>query len=272
MKTILVATDFSAEAKNASTYIMPVARERKYRVVLFSLKNVSVHALNARLPSVSIDTILKEEKTKVEKAATILGQEYGVEVVPYFTSGFFYEELQNCIDQYHPLFVVMGMASKSVDQDLLGNTTTTAIHKLPVPILAVPRNAIFNGFKKILYACDKKRGIHQKVLDNVRLIAHEMGAEVEVFYVNDEMDKLLTETRHEQPLFQHELANLHISYKDVFSTRIIESIKEELEQSQADLLIMVPYRYGFWNSLVHRSKTRMMAYGSNIPLLSIPLG
>lgn len=272
MKTILVASDFSAEAKNASSYIMPLAQAHKYRVVLFSLKNLSVHALNARLPSVSIDTILKEEKSKVEKAAAALAAQYEVEVIPHFASGFFYEELQQCIDEHQAMFVVMGMAGKSIDQDLLGNTTTTAINKLQVPILAVPRNARFNGIKRILYACDKKRGIHQKVLDSVRLVAHEMGAEVEVFYVNDEMDKLLTETRHEQPLFQHELTNLHISYKDVFSTRIIESIKEELEQSQADLLIMVPYRYGFWNSLVHRSKTRMMAYGSNIPLLSIPLG
>jgi len=52
---------------------------------------------------------------------------------------------------------------------------------------------------------------------------------------------------------------------------VIKAIKNELQVSGADLLIMVPYRYGFWNSLIQRSKTRMMASKSSVPLLSIPL-
>jgi hypothetical protein len=34
---------------------------------------------------------------------------------------------------------------------------------------------------------------------------------------------------------------------------------------------MMPNKYGFWGSLIHRSKTRIMASGSEIPLMSLPL-
>ena len=62
MKTIIVATDFSQEARNATDYILPLAKIRNYRIVLFYLKNVSIHALNAGLDSCSIDNILEQEK------------------------------------------------------------------------------------------------------------------------------------------------------------------------------------------------------------------
>jgi nucleotide-binding universal stress UspA family protein len=272
MKTIIVATDFSPEARNATNYIMPMAKLQNYKVVLFSLKNISVHALNARLPGFSLDSMMLKERLKVIREAQQLQKEYKIEVIPYFTSGIFYDELKRCVEEHETVFVVMGMAGKSVDQDLLGNTTTAAINKLQVPILAVPLNAQFTGIKRILYASDMTRAIHQKIFENVRLVAHRIGAEVEVFHVKNKLDQIIKDKLAEVEKLKHDFSKLQISYKDVISSEVVESIKKESELIQADLLIMVPYRYGFWSSLVHRSKTRMMAYGNNIPLLSIPLG
>ena len=272
MKTIIVATDFSREAQNATSYIIPLAKSRHYRVVLFSLKNVSVHALNARLPGFSIDSIMLKEKQKVAQEANQLQRTANIEVVPYFTSGIFYEELQKCIEDYNAIFVVMGMAEKSVEQDLLGNTTTAAINKLKVPILAVPLNAKYNDIRKILFACDIARGIDQKIFEEVKLVANKIGAEVEIFHVKNQVNQVLKEKLTELEKLKKDFSKIQISYKDVVSREVVESIKKELDTIHADLLIMVPYHYGFWSSLVHRSKTRMMAYGSNIPLLSIPVG
>jgi hypothetical protein len=59
-------------------------------------------------------------------------------------------------------------------------------------------------------------------------------------------------------------------YKNIQSREIINAIQEEVKETKADLLIMAPYKYGFWDCMVHRSKTRMMASGNNVPLLSLP--
>ncbi len=272
MKTIIVATDFSQEARNATDYILPLAKIRNYRIVLFYLKNVSIHALNAGLDSCSIDNILEQERKMVEQTAQEIYATHAIETIPYFATGIFYDELEQCIDSYQAAFVVMGMAEKSIDQDLLGNTTTAAINKLEIPILAIPLHAKFEGIRKVLYACDMTRGVHKKIFEQVRLLAHEMRAEVEIFHVKEQVDQIVKEKLTEIERLKRDFVKLQISYKDVISSEVIRSIKKEIEEINADILIMVPYRYGFWNSLIHRSKTRMMASGNNTPLLSIPIG
>ncbi|MNR37414.1 hypothetical protein D3C85_1554260 [compost metagenome] len=60
-------------------------------------------------------------------------------------------------------------------------------------------------------------------------------------------------------------------YRNIESTEVIKAIKQEVLDTSTDLLVMVPQKHGFWDSLMHRSKTRAMASGNNIPLLSIPM-
>ncbi|MFV0572463.1 MAG: universal stress protein, partial [Xanthomarina gelatinilytica] len=67
------------------------------------------------------------------------------------------------------------------------------------------------------------------------------------------------------------LSGIRYYFRNVASIQIIDAIHTEVKQMEADLLIMVPYKYGFWDSLVHRSKTRVMASESSVPLLSLPL-
>jgi len=57
----------------------------------------------------------------------------------------------------------------------------------------------------------------------------------------------------------------------VHSASIIGQIKKDIHDFGSELLIMVPEKRGFWDSLLHRSKTRIMAVGLDIPLLSLPL-
>jgi hypothetical protein len=52
---------------------------------------------------------------------------------------------------------------------------------------------------------------------------------------------------------------------------VIWEIEKEIIDSNSNLLVMIPKKYGFWESLIHRSKTREMASGLNIPMLSIPI-
>lgn len=58
-------------------------------------------------------------------------------------------------------------------------------------------------------------------------------------------------------------------YKNVQSEAVIDEIRNEMLEYKPDVLIMVPYEYGFWSSLIHKSKTRIMSSGLDIPLLSI---
>ena len=270
MKKIIIATDYSAEANNAANYAAAIAAEQGHQLILFNLTQISIHALNARVPPGAIDQLLEIHNENLTNAATALSTAYKVNVVPHFATGNFYEELVRCIDQHKADVVVMGMAKKTIEQDLLGNTTTSTIHRLTFPILAVPIHATYHGFKSVLFACDIERGVQEKVLENLHALSVDFGSTIEIFHVETKMAEL----RHEQEVghlpFDQALSGINYAYKNIQSPRIIQAIKQEIEAINADLLVMVPYKYGFWSSMVHRSKTRMMASGNNIPLLSLP--
>ncbi len=273
MKTIIVATDFSAEAENATQYAAKAASKLGIKIILFSLQNISIHALNARLPGSSFDQIIYQCNQMINYVAKKISRQHEIEIIPHLATGNFYEELERCQAQYFADLVVLGMPQKSMEQDLLGNTTTKSMDRLNIPVLAIPLGAEYKGVKKIIFACDVMRGVQTKVLLQVRQLAKLFGATVEVFHVRDHVLALKeTELIQENyELIQHELEGIRYLFKGVASKRIVEAIRTEVVTSNTDLLIMVTHRYGFWNSLVHRSKTREMAAGESIPLLSLPI-
>lgn len=272
MKKIIVATDFSVEADNAMHYAATAASEGKYEVILFTLQNISIHALNSRISPEGLDQLVKKYQEKLNIVSAKLATDYGIKVSPYFAMGDFYEELPKCYEEHRADMVVLGMAQKSFEQDLLGNTTTQSLHRLKFPILAIPLSVKYKGIKNILFACDIVRGVHKEVLEKVKSISQDFGADVEVFHVSNKVAELKKEqiSSHLQEIKQ-EFKGISYQYKNVQSNEILKAINIEMQSIQADLLIMVPYRYGFWASLVHKSRTRVMASSNNIPLLSLPL-
>ncbi|WP_113662006.1 universal stress protein [Pedobacter nanyangensis] len=269
MKTIIVATDFSSEADHAMTYAAAAAAERGYKLVLYNLYNTSIHAMNARVSGSEMDKILTWRRDKLKEIADLISGIYHIKTDIHFASGDFYEELVGCIHLHRADLLVMGMPEKSLEQDLLGNTTTQVIDRLKFPTLSVPLQAQYKGIKHILFACDIARGVHAKILDDVKALAKDFGAKVEVFHVRQKAEDL---ANHEElALVDTSLAQVDHFYKQVQSSKIIKAIEDEIKASETDLLVMVPYRHGFWDSLLRKSKTRVMASGNSVPLLSLPL-
>lgn len=272
MKTILVATDFSPAANNATLYAANFSAATKAKIILFHIYRMSIHAQNTRLQATAIDELMEISRKKLSEKANKLSEDHKIEVIPVWCMGDFQEELGKIIHSTQADIVVMGMATKSIEQDLLGNKTTAAVLSFKFPVLAIPINAVYQGLNTILFACNVTRGIHKSILEKVKDIAVELGASVEVFHASKRMNA----TENEKVInaldnLENELNETNYSYKSVESSSIIEAIEDEINRINADLLIMVPYKYGFWKSMTHISKTRIMASKSEIPLLSLPL-
>ncbi|WP_379861938.1 universal stress protein [Mariniflexile ostreae] len=264
MNTIIVASDFSQEAKNATEYAIGIAKKTGAKLVVFNLYIVSVHAVHARLPYKSILQSIDAAKTKVENRVQKLSETHGIDITADFAMGNFFNQLKRAIKEHHAEMVVMGMHVKTLDGDLLGSTTSEAIHKIKIPILAVPLKAKFKGVTKILFACDLNRGVNDAILNRIKQTTRKFNSELNVFHVNDKVSSLESNTELLEPLEE-----VSYFYKSVQSEAVIEEIKKELLAYQPDILIMVPFEYGFWSSLIHKSKTRMMSSGLDMPLLSI---
>lgn len=264
MKTIIIASDFSDEAKNATEYAIKMAKKINAKMILFNLHVLSVHTINARLPYDVIFEAVEKSKMKFENYVSTLSKSHNIVLEPYFAMGSFYEQLENAIKIFKADLVVLGMHEKSLEADILGTTTSATIHKLKTPILAIPIHAKFTGIKKILYACDINKGVTSKILEEVKKTTQKLDAELKVFYVKDR----LPETEDAKKILEP-LKGINYQYESIQSDAVIGEIKKELISFKPDILIMVPQNYGFWSSIIHKSKTRMMSSGLSIPLLSI---
>lgn len=273
MRTIIVATDFSREAENATEYAGAAAASLNAKVILFNSFNMPVHLANSLLPASNIAEVMEQNNQFLETRAKKLADNYAIRTE--YESGLLLDvskELKDIIAKHDADLVVMGMASNSLAQDIFGNTTTAAIMKLKFPVLAIPSNVRYDGIKKILFACEVTRGVHQDILEQIRNFSLLLNAEITIFHVRDKVIDMEKNRPHSSfKDIEKGLSGVSYYYKNVDSEAVIDAIKEEVETSEADLLIMVPYRYGFWNSLIHRSKTRIMASNSSVPLLSIPV-
>jgi len=271
MKTLIVATDFSKEAKNAAEYACEAAKYMNTKVVLFNSFSIPLHVSHARLPASVFKELLDNNSIMLKKKAIELSEKYSIEVE--FESGFVQlrEELSALFVKYNAKMVIMGTTPHSLGQELFGSTNTASILKLQIPVLAVPLGVKYQPIKKILFACDFLRGINVRILEEINDFAVSADSEVEVFHVQNKLRNLEVDEVAYSESITEGLEGISHSYKHIESETVIEEIKNEIKRINANLLIMVPQRYGFWKSLVHRSKTRVMASQSDIPLLSIPI-
>lgn len=271
MKTIIVCTDFSHEAENATHYAASIAKENNYRIILFNLQTVSIHALNAQASADFFYTQTLKNQKKLEDKATELNTLYTIETAHHLASGNFIEELESCIQLNECDFVVMGMAEKKLEQKLLGNSVTRAIHKIKKPILIVPAHIEYTGIRKILFAYDTHKSMTWSAMNDIYYFINEFNSEVEVFNVSESLEDF-AEVIHDIDLNSgYDLDDIKYSFKMIQSIEVIKAIEEEIRLTNPDLLTMVPYKYNLVESLFHRSKTAIMAYKNKIPLLSIPL-
>ncbi|MDT0644169.1 universal stress protein [Zunongwangia sp. F363] len=267
MKTIIVATDFSPEAENALSYAADFANKIEARVILFNSFTIPIHLGNSILPAEALNRLEEENTALLEEKCKWLEEEKHLEA--HYESGLMLDvatELNRLFKKYKADLIIMGMAGKSVAQDIFGNTTTSAIMKHSYPVLAVPEEVGFSGINNIPFAYDKMKEGHHEISAKICELAEFFDSKVEVFHVQKLMEK-----KCERKRIEKEFTDANYDFKEVESDEIIEEIENEIKRWPADLLVMVPQKYNFWESLLHRSKTRMMASRSAVPVLSIPL-
>lgn len=269
MKTIVAATDYSPVADNAVAYAAALARFYNYRLVLFNAFCLSLHESNTLLPASAVNELEIKNNERLAEQAALTALIYNISVDHESSYTPITEELRHLIKKHNASLVVLGMAPESSRELILGNTTTTVIRELAFPVLAVPLNARFQGLRKILLACDLAHDSPAQLLAKIRNEVINFTAPAEIFYVNEEA--LEIKDSQEIPSQAFQASDINCTYKETRSTEIINELKKELVVSGTELLIMLPKKYGFWSSLLHRSKTRQMASGLDIPLLAFPV-
>lgn len=264
---IIVATDFSDNAKTATNWAAYLANQLKAELHLFHCYHIPVLVNDVPFPAGNemelekgLNELMKAEQGRLQ----LLYPE--INVATRIEPGFTNESIQQYADKHHASLLVLGITGRNpLGQYLIGSTAVTCALHAKIPVLVVPVDARTKSIKTIAFALD--HGIEQ-IKDLIVLVdlAKTFDAGIEIVHVtssNDKAEDAILKTDYEKTA----LKDLRYSVHSVNDPEVEEGLKYFVSRYRADLMVVVHQRHGFFDRMFNRSHTGKLAYQLEIPLL-----
>lgn len=268
MKKILVATDFSDAAKNATQYAAALAQQF----------NASLHLLHVFLePAPALDVPVtwgdnveaeqKEKSAHLAAEATSLQTSYpGILVSTDVVMGFTGESIADEADKGSVDLVVVGMKGGKHSR-FLGSNVITAIRKVSRPVLVVPEGVAFKPVKRIVFSTDFSETVGAPALEPLTMIATQFGARVDIVHVQEEAQEMNTSEIAGKLAVERLLEGIDHQFNTLVDDDVEEGIQGFTQNNPTDMLVMVAHRHSLLNRWLGTSHTKMMSYQTTVPLL-----
>ena len=270
MKTILIATDFSPSAGNAARYAADMALAINAELSLFHTYQLPV--MYSEVPvAVNSDVLLQDAGHNLAKIKDELSLRTGnkITISSSIREGSFFNELKEVCKEIKPYAVVMGsQGTSAVERFLFGGHTIQAMKNLDWPLITVPPDAHFSAVKKIGLACDLDNVVDTIPADELALLVNDFNASLHVLNTGKQ-NRYDPEIVFESGLLQEMIGSLKPAYHFIESENTDQGILDFVEKNNIDLLLVMPKRRGFFESLLHSSSTRKFVLHSHVPVMAI---
>lgn len=267
---ILVLTDFSPLSMVAVEYAGKISHklEAEYSIVNI-VRLDGLPKSNMRLKSIEKSMIegAKQEGEKLvhelQKNARI-GSRISFQALKGHTVADF---VQRYVKKNPTDLVVMGtQGATSLKKFRLGGTAVSVIELCPVPVLVIPKWAVFKDFGTVVYASDLKN--IQKELDTIVPFARIFNSAVHMVHVVPAIDKSVELLKSETDKLIQKANYDKLDFRVIIDEDVPEAIDGFIKSSKADLLTTFTHELSLYEKLFGLSVTRTLAYQGNIPLLA----
>lgn len=277
MKTLLIATDFSANARHVATYGYHLAKQLRANIVLCHALNVPSECLQTgTVPwpaEVYNDLVQDSEKAlaqlKRRLSADVGSQDYQPDIVCTQEAGFVKDVLNTVAETYKADMILIGMHSKdALSTFMLGNHTRRMIEASVRPLLLVPQVWTARPVKKIGLCLDLNQDKDGHLIKELVAFAKLLDAEVVLTHVDPKVnapDHGLRATELIENL-SSELDYKKISFKVVANDNIEDGISWFTRNEHIDILAMIRHEHSFLNEVIKGSNTKRTARQLSVPL------
>lgn len=277
MKTLLVPTDFSSVSVNALNYAVDMAQAINAGLVLLHVYNVPVSFTDVPVEpvnTVTIDEVKRSSEERLEelKRNLVSVTSGKIEILTESRLGETVEELQQFCKSVEPMAIVMGShGATGLERMIMGSTTLNAIRHLKCPVIVVPPGTTYHGIRKIGLACDFDNVVQSTPVEYIKNIVREFGADLYVLNVQSEAD---AEGNWGEPIMDTAyldamLEDVKPSYIQLTGKDVVESINNFAEKNSLDLVMVIPKKHRFIDSLFHKSQSKELITHAHIPIVSI---
>jgi nucleotide-binding universal stress UspA family protein len=283
MKKLLIATNFSANAKHAAEYGYLLAKQLKAGIFLCNTITIpaetSLYGMTM-WPQGESDILLDESVEELKRLKSHLEYTDHTDTfrppVDYLNeAGTVRQTVNEAVLKQKVDMIIAGAHEPDVlGTFLLGNHAHELIEFCIKPLLIIPNMAEFPPVKKIAFATDFENpedNLEQiyELIDFARLL----GAKILLTHIYDGSGHLVKFENHIEQ-FLTEISNKanypQIYYRIIKQDKIESGLDWLCEHIHIDMLAMVHRKHDFLDSILKGSHTKKMADHIEIPLLVFP--
>jgi nucleotide-binding universal stress UspA family protein len=280
IRSILVPTDFSANAMKAALYAGSVAQKSGATVYLLHVIEPVTdsirqpYPLQERLMEEITNNRIKEMKIfqsdlaiacPVVKTETEIAKGMTITSILDFAEG-----------QQIELIIMGTKGATGLKEIFMGSIAAGTIGRNKIPVLAVPdeyQPEVPDAILFDTYHFEKNTDLLNKIVEMAKLFSASIH--VAVFVDSDNADA--TDYLYNKRQLNHYIDFLKKTFPNIaFKSELPEGseFEETMEKydtrSEVDIIAMITYLKSFWERLMKKSATKKMAFHSKIPVLAIP--
>lgn len=276
MKTILVPTDFSETARNAAVYAISFAKQLKAgKIILYNAFQTPVvtDPNMALVDVVDINELKKSSEEHLERFQAVLrpfceGTDIEIETLSEY--GMIAVDINEICENTKADVIVMGVTGAGkLTESLIGSFAIDVARHSKIPVIIVPPGAYYSEIKEIMLACDFSKVVETTPVDPIRQILDETGSKLFVVNIDHKNKHFTPNTPFESLMLDTMLHQYNPEYIFLDDINFVDAVNKVALEKEVDLLITIPKKMGWFDSLFHKSHTKALAYHSHVPLMVV---
>jgi nucleotide-binding universal stress UspA family protein len=270
MKTILVPTDFSEAAANATDYAATLASYCNASLILFHAYHVPVTVSEVPFTTTLEDIQLEETaRAQLELVRTNIKSKYQnkINVELLLSPGLLADEFPSVVDTTKSDLIVISTHSLDANRRFWGGSTQRVIKNASCDVLVVPDTIKFQKIDKIVLAFDYYTVKNITTYKTLIEIAEVFASQVLIFNIEDSRIHPPKEKESQGIQLECLLTNINHTYWFSETQDIVEALNHFTEDTQAVMVAMIRREHSLFRSLFEKSNTKRMALRTHFPLL-----
>lgn len=277
MKQVLIPTDFSKNAWNATVYALNFLKDQEctfhflhtYTPAFYRMDYVMGGPTFSAIPDTSVERSL----IGLEKVVEMAKKEFSNPKHHYNTLSSFNtltDEIKAVCKKRKIDLIVMGtQGATGAVEIFLGTNTVHTLRKAKVPVLVIPESYAYKKVKKILFPTDYWTKYKTKELQPLLDFAKELEAEVTVFHVNEE-DDMTNAQLENQTFLKEKLTAVKHNFVLEKEQLMPNAVSHHIQEQQIGLLAMMNRKHSFFERLMIRQNVDVLGFHITIPFLVLP--
>lgn len=279
MKTLLIPTDFSNTAHHAACYAAELTKQNDVeRLILLNSFYGSIYESIFPSPdflTISEDDIqarLDERMKKLEDLRDELSNYVhpSVRIEAHLSRLSLNRAIVKMIEDESIYMVVVGSnGAGAKEESQIGENAISISRICPVPVIIVPPTGTIQSIQRVVLACDFKKVTETIPLNTLKRIINKPSIELLVVNVDPDGRHNQWDPEHiaEQTDLYQLLKCFNPKYYFTSHADTIAGIVDFATRRDAQLIIALPKKYSFFESIIHESVSKRLAIHSSLPVL-----